>query len=446
MTELTAQSTFREFAQVYFKSKIICSKTSNVIAQKSRYNNALCSSLGDMVLANIDYNKCIDLLSELREKGYSKKYIFSCWCIIKEVISMATELKLIEKQEFHDKKTTDINNNLKIRTDNSLTKQISESYQNAYGLADFIITRHTSVFSYLIFLYNKNDVRQHHKLPKYILTFLYKTIDKDILNKPLKEVNQYDVRKVNHDIRLLNKSSETVRQNMQHFRFLFTYAYENGLIDTLLYDFFEVPHNIVIQKYHYNDEEYASIKGAINKSELKNLYIVAESAGLFRSEVLAIETNSYNADEGLLTIESRLVRGKKQKLVKENYTITKKRTIKLPEVAVKALNNEIEKREMKKLLAGEDWNSASNYIFTDNLGNHVDEETIKHDVNVIKIISGVESFNLKELRSNAIYMMAANNIPVHQLLEYLGLKFERSIPKLRNITDSTECDWRESIL
>ena len=79
MTELTAQSTFREFAQVYFKSKIICSKTSNVIAQKSRYNNALCSSLGDMVLANIDYNKCIDLLSELREKGYSKKYIFSCW-------------------------------------------------------------------------------------------------------------------------------------------------------------------------------------------------------------------------------------------------------------------------------------------------------------------------------------------------------------------------------
>lgn len=101
---------------------------------------------------------------------------------------------------------------------------------------------------------------------------------------------------------------------------------------------------------------------------------------------------------------------------------------------------------MKKLLAGEDWNSASNYIFTDNLGNHVAEETIKHDVNVIKIISGVESFNLKELRSNAIYMMAANNIPVHQLLEYLGLKFERSIPKLRNITDSTECDWRESIL
>ena len=95
---------------------------------------------------------------------------------------------------------------MKIRTDNSLTKQISESYQNAYGLADFIITRHTSVFSYLIFLYNKNDVRQHHKLPKYILTFLYKTIDKDILNKPLKEVNQYDVRKVNHDIRLLTQA------------------------------------------------------------------------------------------------------------------------------------------------------------------------------------------------------------------------------------------------
>lgn len=161
---------------------------------------------------------------------------------------------------------------------------------------------------------------------------------------------------------------------------------------------------------------------------------------------MAIETNSFNPEEGLLTIKNRIITSEKRQHIKQKCVSIAERTINLPDVAIEAFNNELGRREEKRLSAGEKWNNESSALFTDNYGNRISVEALRHDIYKTRAMSGVNNFDLLNLRRNSIYLMAAHNIPLYQIKEYLGLKDEAGIPIPHQKTHNNVNKWRERVV
>ena len=437
MTQLSTKSTFKECSEIYLKEKSMSNnKNPDIISQRTKCNTVLYPSIGDIKIIDLNYDDFISILSTLKYKNYSDRYITSCWYMIKNVISMIVELNLIKKPEFLDISSKEMLKNIDDVTEvNPSEKWIDDMMKQCDVVNTFVSTRNTSVFSYLLYLYKSNEIRNHHKIHKSTICFLIRNIDKYILNKAISEVTKYDIDRINHEISVSGYNPELIKYLMLQIRFAFISAYESGLIDSELYRYFYIPRCIKQTVFHYSDEEYKAIKNAINKSGLKNLYLVAESTGLMRSEVIALQIHLYDSVNGLLTINSRIMQN--NKIIRANtQTTTWQRTIRLPEVAIEALNDELEKRERKKLAAGDKWNNDSDYIFTDKYGNCISFDTLRYDRTKIKILSGVDYFDFRYLKKNTVYHMIKNDIPLSEIKDYMGYKDISNIPVYySNITE-----------
>lgn len=161
---------------------------------------------------------------------------------------------------------------------------------------------------------------------------------------------------------------------------------------------------------------------------------------------MALEIDSYCPEESSLTINGRIVMTEKSRDIKEKHIQTKTRTILLPDAAIKALDDEIKKREEKRLSAGEKWNKESNHLFTDDLGNHITASTLRYDAFRIRTLTGNRNFDLNHLRRHAVHMMLINNIDLQQISKYLGIKYISCTQLTKTGIASDNKDWRENTI
>lgn len=239
MTELTAESTFRECAEFYLINKLVfIDKNKDVISQKTKCKINIYPEICDITIRNLNYADCTALMKKLNRKKYSYTYICACWRTIKQVVNMAVDLSLIEKPDFSTITCRELLNDIEFWSKPQIDI-MKPLFKNIGNHDDFVITRHSSVLSYLIYLYNKNDERNHHILPPHVINCIYKNTDGDIINKPIREVNHYDIKKMVHDIKLLGYCPGYIKRVLQLLRFVFSSAYGSGLIDSPFDDYFK---------------------------------------------------------------------------------------------------------------------------------------------------------------------------------------------------------------
>lgn len=447
MPELTAESTFREwYAECYNKKQIKSKGIKAYFAKVSLIEEQLLPLIGDMTLENLKYSYCISILGSIKSKGYSDDSIRLLWSAVRKVFKTATVLGVVEMPDLIKFPISQVLDEAKNVAGTISGKEVPKYvFPDSSIISEFVITKRTPLFSYCIYLYKENENRGHHKASWKTIELINRYVDKHILSKPISDINKYDIKRICYDISHSGLSEGCYIPILIFIRYGFTEAYNKGLIDSSLYDSFYVPEHSRITKFYYSDEEYKLIREAIKKSDLKNLYILTESLGLRKCEVISLETKSYNKEQGMLTIEKTIVDkhwNNYEFYTSNDFKKVKKRSIKLPDIAVEALDNELEKRERKKMMAGDKWNNAQDYIFTNQYGDFVDSGYLFKDELKVKLMSGVNSFSLCNLRRSTIYRLQMIGVSFDDIQNYMGTNYHYYYLN-KSYNTKNNSDWRD---
>lgn len=93
-------------------------------------------------------------------------------------------------------------------------------------------------------------------------------------------------------------------------------------------------------------------------------------------------------------------------------------------------------------MTGDKWNNSQNYIFTDQFGNFIDSEILVKDTLKIKLLSGVDSFNMYNLRRYAKYNLQMNGISFNDTQSYMSTNYSYYHLN-RNYNSNNNNDWRD---
>ncbi len=117
-----------------------------------------------------------------------------------------------------------------------------------------------------------------------------------------------------------------------------------------------------------NSQELAAFLTAAKGERLEDAFIVAVNTGLRPSEWLGLPWDAVDLDKGRLTVRQALHEEKGKLILGPVKSKAAKRTISLPQEAVRALRRQHVRQSKDKLAAGSNWRNEWNLVFTNRKG------------------------------------------------------------------------------
>jgi len=160
------------------------------------------------------------------------------------------------------------------------------------------------------------------------------------------------------------------------------------------------------------------------------LYNVALAMGLRKGEICALNWRSIDLEAGRLTVTSSLQRirdrhvtdGRKTRLeIVETKTPKSRRTVPLPQYAVRALRTHRVRQLEERLAAGSDWQDGGlDLVFSNRTGGPIEPVTLHREYKRLLIRAGLPNIPFHNLRHSAASLMLAQGVPLKTIQEILG--------------------------
>lgn len=158
---------------------------------------------------------------------------------------------------------------------------------------------------------------------------------------------------------------------------------------------------------------------AVKGERLEALYSVALALGLRRGEALGLKWVDLDLDAGRLTVLRSLQRVAGKLQLVETKTSSGRRTITLPQIALRALREHRRRQLQERLIAGSEWND-SGLVFTNYRGIPLEPMTLRRDFRRVLAKAGLPAMRLHDLRHSAASLMLTLGVPLKTIQEVLG--------------------------
>jgi integrase len=191
----------------------------------------------------------------------------------------------------------------------------------------------------------------------------------------------------------------------------------NGYITSNPADFCELPR---IQKKEMKPLDSAQITGfldAIKGHQFETLYTVALFTGLRQGEILGLTWDCLNGEALFVYRQLQLIKGAYKLVPLKN---DKMRSITLPPAVIKAFKEQKREQAKKRLKAGEAWSNAENYIFTNELGEHLARQTVYKSFKRIVGDLGIPAARFHDLRHSYAVAAIQSGDDIKTVQENLG--------------------------
>jgi len=156
---------------------------------------------------------------------------------------------------------------------------------------------------------------------------------------------------------------------------------------------------------------------------LEALYTVALSLGLRMGEALGLRWQDVDLDRRTLTVNrilERIGRGQGSKLLLvEPKTSRSRRTVNLPDAAIRALRGHKVRQLEERLMAGSRWQD-NGLVFPNTLGTPLEPHSLHDDFKRILVKAGLPDIRFHDLRHSAASLMLALGIPLRSIQDILG--------------------------
>jgi integrase len=170
-------------------------------------------------------------------------------------------------------------------------------------------------------------------------------------------------------------------------------------------------------------EDARALLDAAKGERFEALYTAALAVGLRMGEALGLRWQDVNLDRRSLTVNRILERigrghGSTLQLV-EPKTSRSRRTVNLPEAAVRALRAHKVRQLEERLAAGLRWQD-SGLVFPNSLGKPLDPHELHNGFKALLTKAGLPNIRFHDLRHSAASLMLAQGIPLRSIQDILG--------------------------
>ncbi len=170
-------------------------------------------------------------------------------------------------------------------------------------------------------------------------------------------------------------------------------------------------------------EQARTLLGTAKGERLEALYATALSLGLRMGEALGLRWRDIDLDRRVLTVNRILARlrgsqGSTLQLV-EPKTSRSRRTVSLPEAAVRALKAHKVHQLEERLAAGSDWQD-NGLVFPSTIGTPLEASNLFRSFKALLRKAGLPDVRFHDLRHSAASLMLAQGIPLRSIQDILG--------------------------
>lgn len=155
------------------------------------------------------------------------------------------------------------------------------------------------------------------------------------------------------------------------------------------------------------------------KDRLEAVYSVALAIGLRRGETLGLKWEDVDFESGLVRISRSLQRAEHKLQLLPPKTRQSSRTIKLPEVAIKALRKHRTRQLEDRLAAGSYWTDTG-LCFTTRIGTPLEPRNVSRSFKALLRRAAIPESRFHDLRHTAASLLLAQGVHPRVVMEILG--------------------------
>lgn len=199
-------------------------------------------------------------------------------------------------------------------------------------------------------------------------------------------------------------------------------AVQCGLLRTNPADRTVLPKRSKADIHVIGDEMLPEFFKEIEGHPFQYLYVVDLFTGMRQSELLGLQWSDINFSEKTVMVKRQLQYlgsahgGYRYSTPKNN----KSRLIMLPDIAVQALEQQREKQNEMRLLAGDTWNNPDDLVFTNGLGEHIKHDLVYRHLKRIFKRMGTPDLRFHDLRHSYAVISLQSGCDIKTVQENLG--------------------------
>ena len=165
-------------------------------------------------------------------------------------------------------------------------------------------------------------------------------------------------------------------------------------------------------------EEARHFLDTVAGSRNEALYSVAMALGLRKGEALGLRWQDVDLDGATLSVRHQL-QARRGKQLTESKSDRSRRTLPLPEVAVKALRAHRARQLQAGLIAGSRWRDSA-HVFTTSIGTPMDGSRVSKQFRTALAKAGLPHKRFHDLRHTAATLLLAQGVHPRVVMETLG--------------------------
>lgn len=166
-------------------------------------------------------------------------------------------------------------------------------------------------------------------------------------------------------------------------------------------------------------EEIQKFLSAASDDRLGELFVLAVTLGLRRGELLGLQWPDLSRADRTLFVQRTVQRSGGELRITEPKTRRSRRQLRLPRLAVEALERQHVRQDKERTAAGCAW-QEQDWIFSSTIGTAMEPRNVSHRFELIRAKVGMEWLHLHDLRHACGSYLLAEGVDPRTVMEVLG--------------------------
>jgi integrase len=157
----------------------------------------------------------------------------------------------------------------------------------------------------------------------------------------------------------------------------------------------------------------------IDGERLEALYVLALTTGLRRGELLALRWDDIDLISRQLQVRRAIQRVDGKLQITELKTSSSRRTVVLPQLAVRHLQEHKKRQDAERLALGDAWREHG-LVFASSVGTPVEPRNVNRRWDELRRSAGMDGLRLHDLRHGCATFLLAQGVPARAIMDVLG--------------------------
>ena len=157
----------------------------------------------------------------------------------------------------------------------------------------------------------------------------------------------------------------------------------------------------------------------IDGERLEALYVLALTTGLRRGELLALRWDDIDIGSRQLRVRRAMQRVDGKLRTVELKTSSSRRTVVLPRLAVRHLEEHKKRQDAERLALGDAWREHG-LVFASSIGTPIEPRNVNRRWDELRRKAGLDWLRLHDLRHGCATFLLAQGVPARAIMEVLG--------------------------